>query len=36
MKNFELDNVIDKNKIFLVNASELEGIFDPNFYKYNF
>ncbi len=30
---FELSPYIDKNKIFLVNLSEIEGILSPLFFK---
>ncbi|MBC8883332.1 restriction endonuclease subunit S [Flavobacterium piscinae] len=36
MEGFSLSNNADKNKVFLVNQSNLEGRFDSYFYKYDF
>lgn len=36
MEGFSLSNNTDKNKVFLVNQSNLEGRFDSYFYKYDF
>ncbi len=36
MNNFQLSQQADPNKLFLVKHSELEGRFDPHFYKSEF
>lgn len=36
MEGFSLSNNTDKNKVFLVNQSNLEGRFDSYFYKHDF
>ncbi len=36
MSNFTLSNTIDRDKVFLVNLSEVEGRLDPYFYSPKF